>query len=57
LTGNDKGFDAAEPEKAGPPTLSVAVRLGMATPYRFSTEVRIVPDTLPFAEKLKAAVK
>lgn len=26
-------------------------------PYRFSTEVRVIPDTLPFADKLKAAEK
>lgn len=26
-------------------------------PYRFSTEVRVIPDTLPFADKLKAATK
>jgi PhoPQ-activated pathogenicity-related protein len=27
---------------------------GSALPYRFSTEVRVVPDILPYAEKLKA---
>jgi PhoPQ-activated pathogenicity-related protein len=30
---------------------------GTPNPYRFSTEVRVVPDTLPFADKLKAAGK
>ena len=30
---------------------------GMPVPYRFSTEVRVVPDTLPHADKLKAAGK
>lgn len=30
---------------------------GMAVPYRFSTEVRVVPDTLPHVDKLKAAAK
>ncbi len=30
---------------------------GAALPYRFSTEVRVVPDTLPYADKLKAAAK
>ncbi|MCU0914516.1 MAG: PhoPQ-activated pathogenicity-related family protein [Planctomycetes bacterium] len=28
-----------------------------AVPYRFSTEVRVIPDTLPFAEKLKATMR
>ena len=27
---------------------------GSAVPYRFSTEVRVVPDTLPHADKLSA---
>jgi PhoPQ-activated pathogenicity-related protein len=30
---------------------------GGPLPYRFSTEVRVVPDTLPFADKLKAAAR
>jgi PhoPQ-activated pathogenicity-related protein len=30
---------------------------GTPLPFRFSTEVRVVPDTLPFADKLKAAGK
>jgi PhoPQ-activated pathogenicity-related protein len=30
---------------------------GAPTPFRFSTEVRVVPDTLPHADKLKAAAK
>ena len=30
---------------------------GTPAPYRFSTEVRVVPDTLPHADKLKAAAK
>ncbi len=61
LTGNDKSvYDARvkAPEK-GWTAYFVELQFdsGMATPYRFSTEVRVVPDTLPFAEKLKAAVK
>lgn len=30
---------------------------GRPEPYRFSTEVRVIPDTLPFADKLKAGTK
>jgi PhoPQ-activated pathogenicity-related protein len=30
---------------------------GTPLPYRFSTEVRVVPDTLPYADKLKAQTK
>jgi PhoPQ-activated pathogenicity-related protein len=61
LTGNDTGiYDARvkAPEK-GWTAYFVELQFdsGIATPYRFSTEVRVVPDTLPFAEKLKAAVK
>jgi PhoPQ-activated pathogenicity-related protein len=26
---------------------------GTPIPYRFTTEVRVVPDTLPYADKLK----
>ncbi len=30
---------------------------GTPVPYRFSTEIRVVPDTLPYADKLKAAAR
>ncbi len=30
---------------------------GTPLPFRFSTEVRVVPDTLPYADKLNAAAK
>jgi PhoPQ-activated pathogenicity-related protein len=30
---------------------------GSSAPFRFSTEVRVIPDTLPFADKLKATEK
>jgi len=30
---------------------------GTPVPLRFSTEVRVVPDTLPHMDKLKAAAK
>jgi PhoPQ-activated pathogenicity-related protein len=58
LTGNDKGiYDAAvkAPEK-GWTAYFVELQFDSGTPlpFRFSTEVRVVPDTLPFAEKLKA---
>jgi PhoPQ-activated pathogenicity-related protein len=61
LTGNDKGvYDARvqAPEK-GWTAYFVELHFdsGLPTPYRFSTEVRVVPDTLPFAEKLKAGVQ
>jgi hypothetical protein len=26
-------------------------------PYRFSTEVRVVPDTLPYADQLAASMR
>jgi PhoPQ-activated pathogenicity-related protein len=61
LTGNDKGvYDArVEAPEKGWAAYFVELQFdsGTATPYRFSTEVRIVPDTLPFAEKLKAGAK
>jgi PhoPQ-activated pathogenicity-related protein len=58
LTGNDKGvYDARvkAPEK-GWTAYFVELQFdsGLPTPYRFSTEVRVVPDTLPFADKLNA---
>ena len=61
LTGNDKGvYDATvkAPEK-GWTAYFVELQFDSGTllPYRFSTEVRVVPDTLPFADKLKATVK
>jgi len=30
---------------------------GTPVPYRFSTEIRVVPDTLPYADKLKATAR
>jgi PhoPQ-activated pathogenicity-related protein len=59
LTGNDKGvYDATvkAPEK-GWTAYFVELHFDSGTlmPFRFSTEVRVVPDTLPFADKLKAS--
>jgi PhoPQ-activated pathogenicity-related protein len=61
LGGNDQGvYDATvkAPEK-GWTAYFVELQFdsGTPNPYRFSTEVRVVPDTLPFADKLKAAQK
>jgi len=58
LTGTDNGvYDATvkAPEK-GWTAYFVELQFDSGTPlpYRFSTEVRVVPDTLPFADKLKA---
>jgi len=61
LTGNDKGaYDATvkAPEKGWTAYfVELLFDSGGALPYRFSTEIRVVPDTLPFADKLKAATK
>ena len=58
VTGNDKGvYDAVvkAPEKGWTAYfVELLLDSGLPTPYRFSTEVRVVPDTLPFADKLKA---
>lgn len=58
LTGNDKGvYDAAvkAPEKGWSAYfVELLFDSGSSLPFRFSTEVRVVPDTLPFADKLKA---
>ncbi len=61
LTGKDDGVYDAQvkaPEK-GWTAYFVELRFdsGTPAPYRFSTEVRVVPDTLPHMDKLKAAVK
>ncbi len=61
LAANDEGVydtDVKAPEK-GWTAYFVELQFdsGSALPYRFSTEVRVVPDTLPFAEKLKAMMK
>ncbi len=61
LAANDKGVydtDVKAPEK-GWTAYFVELQFdsGAALPYRFSTEVRVIPDTLPFAEKLKAMMK
>jgi PhoPQ-activated pathogenicity-related protein len=57
LTGNDKGvYDATvkAPEKGWTAYfVELLFDSGGALPYRFSTEIRVVPDTLPFADKLK----
>jgi len=61
LAGNDKGiYDAAvkAPEKGWTAYfVELLFDSGGTLPYRFSTEIRVVPDTLPFADKLKATVK
>jgi PhoPQ-activated pathogenicity-related protein len=61
LAANDKGvYDAVvkAPEKGWTAyVVELLFDSGSPLPYRFSTEVRVVPDTLPFAEKLKAAAK
>jgi PhoPQ-activated pathogenicity-related protein len=61
LAANDKGVydtDVKAPEK-GWTAYFVELQFdsGTALPYRFSTEVRVIPDTLPFADKLKAMMK
>jgi PhoPQ-activated pathogenicity-related protein len=61
LTGKDNGVYDAQvkaPEK-GWTAYFVELRFdsGTPVPYRFSTEVRVVPDTLPHMDKLKAAAK
>jgi PhoPQ-activated pathogenicity-related protein len=60
LTGSNGVYDAdvKAPEKGWTAYfVEMLFDSGAALPYRFSTEVRVVPDTLPFADKLKAAVK
>jgi len=59
LAANDKGVydtDVKAPEKGWTAYfVELLFDSGSASlPYRFSTEVRVIPDTLPFAEKLKA---
>jgi PhoPQ-activated pathogenicity-related protein len=62
LATNDKGVydtNVKAPEK-GWTAYFVELLFDSGTPglpYRFSTEVRVIPDTLPFADKLKAATK
>ncbi len=62
LAANDKGVydtNVKAPEK-GWTAYFVELLFDSGTPllpYRFSTEVRVIPDTLPFADKLKAATK
>lgn len=61
LTAKDGGVYDAQvkaPEK-GWTAYFVELRFdsGTPAPYRFSTEVRVVPDTLPHMDKLKAAAK
>jgi len=61
LTGDSKGvYEAAvkAPEKGWTAYfVELLFDSGAAAPYRFSTEVRVVPDTLPFADKLKTVGK
>lgn len=57
LTGTDKGIYDATVKAPAKGWTAYFVELqfdsGSPLPFRFSTEVRIVPDTLPFADKLK----
>jgi PhoPQ-activated pathogenicity-related protein len=61
LTGTDKGIYDATVKAPAKGWTAYFVELqfdsGTPQPFRFSTEVRVVPDTLPFADKLKATVK
>jgi PhoPQ-activated pathogenicity-related protein len=61
LSGDGKGvYDASvkAPEKGWSAYfVELLFDSGAPLPYRFSTEVRVVPDTLPFADKLKAGVQ
>jgi PhoPQ-activated pathogenicity-related protein len=61
LAANDKGvYDTGvkAPEKGWTAYfVELLFDSGSSLPYRFSTEVRVIPDTLPFADKLKAAMK
>ncbi len=58
LAVNDKGVydtDVKAPEKGWTAYfVELLFDSGSSLPYRFSTEVRVIPDTLPYAEKLKA---
>jgi PhoPQ-activated pathogenicity-related protein len=58
LTANDKGVydtDVQAPEQGWTAYfVELLFDSGSTLPYRFSTEVRVIPDTLPYAEKLKA---
>ncbi len=48
----------AEPEKGWTAFfVELTFDSGMEAPYKFTTEVHVVPDTLPFAEKLKKMLK
>jgi PhoPQ-activated pathogenicity-related protein len=48
--------DVAAPEKGWTAYfVELIFDSGMPVPFRFSTEVRVVPDTLPHADKLKVA--
>ncbi len=61
LTGTDNGIYDAQvktPEKGWTAYfVELTFDSGTPLPFRFSTEVRVVPDTLPHADKLKAAAK
>ncbi|OHB65516.1 MAG: hypothetical protein A2Y77_04285 [Planctomycetes bacterium RBG_13_62_9] len=60
LTGSNGVYDAGvkAPEKGWTAYFAeLTFDSGLPTPYRFSTEVRVIPDTLPHADKLKAAAK
>jgi len=57
VTGTDNGLYDARVKAPDKGWTAYFVELlfdsGATLPYRFSTEVRVVPDTLPFADKLK----
>ena len=59
LTGTERGtyqVQVPAPEKGWTAYfVELTFDSGTPAPYRFSTEVRVVPDTLPHADRLKAA--
>ncbi len=61
LTGTERGtyqVQVPAPEKGWTAYfVELTFDSGTPLPYRFSTEVRVVPDTLPHMDKLKAAAK
>ena len=61
LTDDGKGIYSARVEAPEKGWTAYFVELhfdsGTPLPFRFSTEVRVVPDTLPYADKLNAAAK
>lgn len=61
LTDDGKGIYSARVEAPEKGWTAYFVEMhfdsGTPLPFRFSTEVRVVPDTLPYADKLNAAAK